>query len=148
MRDATVALLDAEAETARRLTAITVSLHHARQVLHYHLLTPHGAGDAVDTGIGERLSALIEAASTDLGEVVRLAEESLVTRVEQAVSASVPPVLEGRWDELQRRLRRLDDGVQLTRTRTGGRWGATADTHGGGGPRPRRRRGPASRRPS
>jgi hypothetical protein len=135
VRDVTVALLDSEAETARRLTANAVSLHHARQVLDYHLLTPHGAGESVDAGIGERLSALIEAASRDLGDVVRVAEEALIARTEQAVAASIPPVLEGRWEELQRRLRRLDEGAVSKAAvaqwvRAGGRRAVSRVRHG------------------
>ena len=111
VRELTVALLDEEAETGRRIGTITVSVHHARQVLDYHLLTMQSNPEQVDRGAAERISGLIERAALDVAEVVRAAEDGLMTRVEQAIDSSLPSVIEGRWEEVQRKLRRLDDGA-------------------------------------
>jgi hypothetical protein len=111
VRSLTVALLDEEAEVGRRLGTVTVSLHHARQVLDYHVLTMQSSPEQVDRGVADRLSGLIERVVADLEDVVRVAEEGLLSRVEEAIESSLPLVLEGRWEEVQRRLRRLDDGV-------------------------------------
>jgi hypothetical protein len=107
-RETTVAALDVRAETARRLVAVSVSLEHAREVLEYHLGTAQTEGDEVDRSLGERLSAFIERARTDLSDAVRLAREELQTRVDKAIAFALPPITEGRWDEVQRRLRRID----------------------------------------
>jgi Kef-type K+ transport system membrane component KefB len=111
VRGLTVALLDEEAEVGRRLSSITVSVHHARQVLDYHMLTIQGGPEQIDRGAADRLSGLIERVRADLGEVVRVAEDGLMSRVEEAIGSSLPLVLEGRWEEVARRLRRLDDGT-------------------------------------
>jgi Kef-type K+ transport system membrane component KefB len=110
-RDLTFAALDARAELVEHIKRIGVMLDHARQVFEYHLLASAGGGALVDENVAERASAILGRARTDLYEALGSTEHQLTQRLEAATKRGALPALGGRWDEIARQVRRLDDAA-------------------------------------
>lgn len=110
-RELTVAVLDVRAHAAGRVGEVVVSLQHAKQVLDYHLVTAPGEGEAMDRGVGERVSSLVERARTELRAAATHVEHELRTHLERVHERGLVPLLEGRWKDVHRQLRRLDEGA-------------------------------------
>lgn len=116
-RELTVAVLDVRAHAAQRVADVVVSLQHTKQVLDYHLgLTRHldtaaGAGEGFDRSVSERVSTLVERALAELTAAARRVDEELRGHWAKIRDKGLLPLLDGRWRDVQRQLRRLDEGT-------------------------------------
>lgn len=121
-RELTVAVLDVRAHAAKRVTDVVVSLQHAKQVLDYHLgLTRSlgvtrlpvtaGASNGFDRSVGERVSSLVERALSELELAGRRIGDELQGHWTKIRGKGLAPLLEGRWRDVQRQLRRIDGGT-------------------------------------
>jgi Kef-type K+ transport system membrane component KefB len=100
----------AEDELGSGLAALRQALGHVAQVVEYHL-GPDAFARATqhDVGLGERLAGLLERARNQVEELGRLAREHVDEKIVAAERASLDPIVAHRWEEIRRRLRRLDD---------------------------------------
>jgi len=103
---ASVAFADA---VEQHLSRISMSLHHAQEVLSYHVGSAGVTVLSRDEGLGERLVTLLQKSRQELDGLVRDWREPLRERVESAAANGVTPLLEGQWEDVRRGLRRLDD---------------------------------------
>lgn len=110
-RELTVAVLDVRAHAAARVADVVVSLRHTKQVLDYHLVTAAGAGEGFDRSVSERVSTLVERALSELTVAARRVDEELRGHWAKIRDKGLQPLLEGRWREVQRQLRRIDEGT-------------------------------------
>lgn len=100
----------AEDELGSGLAALRQALGHIAQVVEYHLgadalaRSPHH-----DPGLGERLAGLLERARNQVEELGRIARVHVDEKIVAAERAALAPIAAHRWDEIRRRLRRLDD---------------------------------------
>lgn len=114
VQDFGVARASADEELGAGLDALRQALAHVTRVVEYHV----GDGDAEagdeahDTSLAERLTSLLERAHTQVEELSRLAREHVDETVAAAEQAGLEPLRAARWDELRRRLRRLDEGTR------------------------------------
>jgi Kef-type K+ transport system membrane component KefB len=115
-RELTVAVLDVRAHAAKHVADVVTSLQHAKQVLDYHLVTAPRAGERVDRGVGERVSSLVERAGEELQVAARQVDEELRAHWARIRDRGLVPLLEGRWRDVQRQARRLDEGTGLRGT--------------------------------
>lgn len=109
LRELTVAVLDVRAQAAKRIASVVVALQHTRQVLDYHLGAASASGEPLDGSVGERVSALVERARAELEQVRVELEQALRDHLERIRTNGVTPLLEGRWKDVQRQHRKLDD---------------------------------------
>lgn len=100
----------AEDELGSGLAALRQALGHVAQVVEYHL-GPDALARSTqhDSGLGERLGGLLERARNQVEELGRLAREHVDEKIVAAERASLDPIVAHRWEEIRRRLRRLDD---------------------------------------
>lgn len=116
-RELTVAVLDVRAQAAKHVAQVVVSLQHAKQVLDYHLgatrhlVTAPRAGETVDRSVGERVSSLVERARAQLATAARQVDDELRAHWGRIRDKGLLPLLEGRWKDVQRQARRLDEGT-------------------------------------
>lgn len=109
-RRLTVAMLDIRAELVQAVGAVAGLLHQAGQVLEYHLVTAPPDTD-VDARVGERVSGILTRARAELEGALATVGSELERHLAAATEAGVAPVLQGRWDEIQRQARRADERV-------------------------------------
>jgi len=108
IQDFQAARSSADEELGAGLDALRQALVHVGRVVDYHV----GEADAEpdDTSLTERLTSLLERAHTQVEELSRLAREHVEETVAAAEQAGLEPLRNARWEELRRRLRRLDEG--------------------------------------
>lgn len=109
-RELTVAVLDVRAHAAEHLSEVAASLQHARQVLEYHVMAAPGAGDRLDSSVGERVSSLVERARVELRAAATQVEQELGGHLDRVRDRGLAPLYEGRWKDVQRQLRRISEG--------------------------------------
>jgi hypothetical protein len=105
----------AEDELGSGLANLCQALGHIAQVVEYHLgssalARPHQA----DEGLGERIAGLLERAREQVEELGKIARVHVDEKIVVAERASLGPILAHRWDEIRRRLRRLDETSRAT----------------------------------
>ncbi|HVI04323.1 MAG TPA: cation:proton antiporter [Enhygromyxa sp.] len=112
VQDFGAARTSADEELGTGLDALRQALAHVARVVDYHVGDPHADAsvDANDSSLAERLTSLLERAHTQVEELSRLAREHIDETVAAAEQAGLEPLRQARWDELRRRLRRLDEG--------------------------------------
>ncbi|MFV8754861.1 cation:proton antiporter [Nannocystaceae bacterium ST9] len=100
----------AEDELGNGLANLRQALGHIAQVVEYHLGADALARQARhDEGLGERIAGLLERARGQVEELGKLARVHVDEKIVAAEQASLGPILAHRWDEIRRRLRRLDE---------------------------------------
>lgn len=108
-RDLAVALLSTEQEVETRVHQVAMNLHHAKDVLEYHLTSAVTTGAAVDAGLGERLAGMVKDGRDALLELQPRVRKNLDERAEQAILRGAAPLVSGQWDEIHRGARKLED---------------------------------------
>jgi hypothetical protein len=123
-RELMVAVLDVRAHAAGAVAAVVVSLQHAKQVLDYHLgltrhlVTAEDGNERLDRSVGERASSLVERSLAELEQAARRVDEELQRHWPRIRDKGLVPLLEGRWRDVQRQLRRIDEGTATRGTLT------------------------------
>lgn len=107
-RDVAMGLLSAEQDLETRIHQVGMSLHHAKEVLEYHLSSASTTALSLDRGLGERLATLVRQSRDALYQSVVRMRKVLEDGAEQAIGRAVSPILAGQWDEIGRGLRRLE----------------------------------------
>ncbi len=116
-RELTVAVLDVRARAAKQMADVVVSLQHAQQVLEYHVGAAGPAALAsradarMDRSVGERLSSLLEEAREQLRQAAREVDDDLRGHWGRIRDKGLVPLVEGRFRDVQRQARRLDEGT-------------------------------------
>jgi Kef-type K+ transport system membrane component KefB len=122
----------AEQELGAGLANLRQALGHISQVVDYHLgpdalarsaaqaraldpLDPLDRGaPSLDHGLGERIGGLLARAQGQVDELGKGARIHVDEKVAVAERASLGPIIAHRWEEIRRRLRRLDDTPRAT----------------------------------
>jgi Kef-type K+ transport system membrane component KefB len=100
----------AEDELGSGLTNLRQALGHVARVVEYHLGADALARQARhDEGLGERIATLLERARSQVEELGKIVRVHVDEKIVAAERASLDPILAHRWDEIRRRLRRLDE---------------------------------------
>ncbi len=100
----------AEDELGSGLANLRQALVQVGQVVEYHL-----GADALarasrhDEGLGERIAGLLDRARGQVEELGKIARVHVDEKIMVAEQASLGPIIAHRWDEIRRRLRRLDE---------------------------------------
>ncbi|MFO7566567.1 MAG: ATP-binding protein, partial [Enhygromyxa sp.] len=108
VQDFAAARSSADEELGAGLDTLRQALAHVGRVVDYHVGEAHA--EAEHASLTERLNSLLESAHTQVEELSRLAREHIDETVAEAEEAGLEPLRSARWDELRRRLRRLDEG--------------------------------------
>lgn len=122
----------AEQELGAGLANLRQALGHISQVVDYHLgpdalarsaaLEHHLASSpgslqgaqSLDHGLGERIGGLLARAQGQVDELGKGTRVHVDEKVAVAERASLGPIVAHRWEEIRRRLRRLDDTPRAT----------------------------------
>jgi Kef-type K+ transport system membrane component KefB len=107
VQDFGVARASADEQLGAGLEALRQALAHVGRVAEYHV-GEHSEAD--DASLAERLTSLLERAHTQVEELAGLARTHIDETVAAAELAGLEPLRNARWEELRRRLRRLDEG--------------------------------------
>lgn len=112
VQDFEAARSSADEELGAGLDALRQALAHVGRVVDYHVGEAKGepSTEVDDTSLAERLTSLLERAHTQVEELSRLSREHVEETVAAAEQAGLEPLRNARWEELRRRLRRLDEG--------------------------------------
>jgi hypothetical protein len=112
VQDFGVARTSADEELGAGLDALRQALAHVGRVVDYHVggAPAEPNAESHDASLAERLKSLLERAHTQVEELSRLAREQVDETVAAAEQAGLEPLRNARWEELRRRLRRLDEG--------------------------------------
>jgi Kef-type K+ transport system membrane component KefB len=111
----------AEQELGAGLANLRQALGHIAQVVDYHLgpdalarASSLDSPDSLDQGLGERLGGLLARAQGQVEELGKGTRIHVDEKVAVAERASLGPIAAHRWEEIRRRLRRLDDNQRVT----------------------------------
>jgi Kef-type K+ transport system membrane component KefB len=106
----------AEDELGAGLANLRQALAHVARVAEYHLGTGVLARradpdreDSEDHGLGERIATLLEGARAQVEALGKIAQIHVEEKIVAAERAGLESIQAQRWDEIRRRLRRLDD---------------------------------------
>lgn len=104
----------AEQELGNGLASLRQALGHVSQVVDYHLgLEARTSEPRIDVSLGDRIAGLLVRAQGQVEELGRVARVHVDEKITAAEHASLGPIVAHRWDEIGRRLRRLDDSPRL-----------------------------------
>jgi Kef-type K+ transport system membrane component KefB len=109
----------AEQELGMGLANLRQALGHITQVVDYHLGDQVGSGVGSgarthDEGLGERVGGLLARAQGQVDELGKGTRVHVEEKIVAAERASLGPIVAHRWEEIRRRLRRLDDTTRTT----------------------------------
>jgi Kef-type K+ transport system membrane component KefB len=108
----------AEQELGNGLANLRQALGHIAQVVDYHLgehlgaqlgSGSHARTTLLDEALGERLGGLLSRAQGQVDELGKGTRVHVEEKIASAERASLGPIVAQRWEEIRRRLRRLDD---------------------------------------
>jgi Kef-type K+ transport system membrane component KefB len=104
----------AEQELGNGLANLRQALGHVAQVVDYHLGPEARTSEArIDASLGERILGLLDRAQGQVEELGRGTRVHVDEKVAAAERASLGPIVAHRWEEIRRRLRRLDDSPRV-----------------------------------
>lgn len=116
----------AEQELGTGLANLRQALGHIAQVVDYHLgpdavaratlrdASKPGSEQGLDHGLGERIGGLLARAQGQVEELGKGARVHVEEKIAVAERASLGPIVAHRWEDIRRRLRRLDDTPRAT----------------------------------